>query len=148
MADARRRTSIAPDARNTFVQHHLNSLRHALHAERGAFLAEALILVTIFTLLGTAVMTSVSASGSAAKSTRVVSTADTLASNQLQAILPAPYEDPPHTFSTIAPPPGYALMAQALEYVMGDTSIARIVIVVSKDGAAMTTLESLRLKDV
>jgi len=148
MANARRRTSIAPDARTTFVQHHLNALHHALRDERGEFLAEALISVTVFTLLGTAVMTSVSASGLAAKSMRVVSTADTLASNQLQAILAAPYEDPPHTFSTIAPPPGYAVTAQALEYVMGDTNIACIVIVVSKDGAEMTTLESLRLKDV
>jgi hypothetical protein len=131
----------------TALNHSIRSRLALLREERGAFLAEALIAVTVFTLLGTAVMTSVSASSSVAASIRTISTADTLASNHFHAILASPYQDPPFTFTTITPPAGFAITAEAQEYVVSDPNIARIVIVVSKGGSTVVTLESLRLKD-
>ncbi|MDA0798174.1 MAG: hypothetical protein O2826_03360 [Chloroflexi bacterium] len=95
--------------------------------QRGALLAEALAAVSVFTLLGTAVMTSVSATGAASESIRVSATADTLASNQIQEILSNPYVDPPFTFTTITPPTGYSLTAVAEQYIPGDTNIAKII---------------------
>lgn len=119
-----------------------------LREQRGAFLAEALAAVSVFTLLGTAVMTSVSATGAASQNIRVSATADTLASNQIQAILSTTYVDPPFTFTTISPPSGYSLTAVAEEFVPGNTNIAKIVVTVSYGADVAATLETLRLKDV
>ncbi len=114
--------------------------------QRGAFLAEALAAVSVFTLLGTAVMTSVSATGAASESIRVSATADTLASNQIQEILSNPYVDPPFTFTTIAPPTGYSLTAVAEQYIPGDINIAKIIVTVMYKAEVAATLETLRLK--
>jgi hypothetical protein len=118
-----------------------------LKNQRGAFLAEALASVTVFTLLGTAVMTSVSATGAASESIRVSATADTLASNQIQEILAVTYVDPPFTFATITPPAGYSLTAVAEQFVPGDTNIAKIIVTVSYGAEVVATLETLRLVD-
>ena len=115
--------------------------------QRGAFLAEVLAAVSVFTLLGTAVMTSVSATGAASESIRVSATADTLASNQIQEILSTPYVDPPFTFTPMTPPTGYSLTAVAEQYVPGDTNISKIIVTVSYGADVATTLETLRLKD-
>jgi hypothetical protein len=114
--------------------------------QRGAFLAETLAAVSVFTLLGTAVMTSVSATGAASESIRVSATADTLASNQIQEILSNPYVDPPFTFTTITPPTGYSLTAVAEQYIPGDTNIANIIVTVMYKTDVAATLETLRLK--
>jgi hypothetical protein len=118
-----------------------------IKGERGAFLAEALAAVSVFTLMGTAVMTSVSATGAASEVIRVSATADTLASNQMQEILSQPYVDPPFTFTTITPPSGYSLTAVAEEYVPGDPNIAKLVVTVFYGAEIAATLETLRLKD-
>ena len=115
--------------------------------QRGALLAEALIAVSVFTLMGTAVMTGVSATTSAADRMRTNALADTLASNQMTAILSTPYVDPPHTFATIAPPEGYSISATAAQFIPGDTYIAKIVVTVSRDEVVLARLESLRLKE-
>lgn len=115
--------------------------------QRGALLAEALAAVSVFTLLGTAVMTSVSATGAASENIRVSATSDTLASNQIQEILANPYVDPPFTFTTIAPPTGYSLTAVAEQYIPGDTNIAKIIVTVVYKAEVAATLETLRLKD-
>jgi hypothetical protein len=114
--------------------------------QRGAFLAETLAAVSVFTLLGTAVMTTVSATGAASESIRVSATADTLASNQIQEILSNPYVDPPFTFTTITPPTGYSLTAVAEQYILGDTNIANIIVTVRYKTDVAATLETLRLK--
>ena len=114
--------------------------------QRGALLAEALIAVSVFTLLGSAVMTSMSATGAASERIQTRATADTLASNQLTAILSAVYQDPPYTYTPLTPPSGYTVTAEALEFVPGDTNIAKIVVIVSRAGKPAATLESLRLK--
>lgn len=114
--------------------------------ERGALLAEALVAVGVFTLLGTAVMTGVSATSAAAEGIQASATADTLASNQMSEILAASYQDPPCTFSTIAAPAGYTIAADGYQYIPGDVNIEKIVVSVSRSGTTLTTLESLRLK--
>ena len=115
--------------------------------QRGALLMEALVSVGVFTLLGTAVMTGLSASGNAAQSVERNAIAGNLANNQIETIMAAGYQDPPHTFATIPPPPGYSVTAQADQFVPGDVNIAKVVVSVSHGGQVVMVLESLRLKD-
>ena len=119
-----------------------------LQDQRGALLLEALVAVSVFTLLGTAVMTGLSATGSAAEGIEVSSTAENLAANQLETILASPYQDPPHTYAALTPPPGYTVTAEALELVPGDSNIANLVVTVFRDGSQVLLLESARLKDL
>ena len=125
----------------------LRALRRLVRGERGALLMEALVAVSVFTLLGSAVMTGLSATGNAAQRIEVGATAENLASNQIETILAAAYQDPPYTFSTLPAPTGYTVSAQALEQVPGDDNIAKIVVTVYRDGVAELVVESLRLKD-
>jgi type II secretory pathway pseudopilin PulG len=121
-------------------------LRPALHDERGTLLMETLIAVSVFTLLGAAVMTSMSATGRAAQSIDENATSENLARNQIETVLAAAYQDPPHTFATITPPAGYAVTAQAVELVSGETNIAKIIVSVTRNGEPTLTLESVRHK--
>ena len=118
-----------------------------LRDERGALLVEALVAVSVFTLLGAAVMTGLSATGRAARSIDESTASENLARNQIETVLAAAYQDPPHTFATLTPPPGYAVTAEAVELVPGDPNIAKIVVSVTLNGQPTLTLESVRLKD-
>lgn len=122
-------------------------LKRVMQDQRGALLAEALVAVSVFTLMGSAVMTSVSATSAAAERMRTTADADSIASNQMTAVLTTPYIDPPFTYVPITPPAGYSVTAEALEFVPGDTYIAKIVVKVYKDGQFILKLESLRLKE-
>jgi hypothetical protein len=115
--------------------------------ERGALLMEAPVAVSVFTLLGSAVMTGMSASGSAAYSIETGATASNLSSNQMEIILASAYQDPPYAFTTITPPAGYTISATAKQFVQGDTNIAKIIVTVYRNAQLVTTLESLRLKE-
>ena len=115
--------------------------------EGGALLMEAVAAVGILTLLGSAVMTSVAATTKASSQMQTTADADSIASNQMTAILAGPYEDPPYSYTPISPlPTGYSVAADSVEYIPGDTYISKIVVKVYKNGNFILKLESMRLK--
>ena len=114
--------------------------------ERGTMMVEALIAVSVFTLLGAAVLSGSSATRNASERAEQAAVAENLARNQLATILAAPYQDPPHSYTPISTPPGYAVTADALELVVNDTNIAAIVVAVTVNGEAALTLESIRVR--
>ena len=114
--------------------------------ERGAMMIEALIAVSVFTLLGAAVLSGSTATRNASASAEQAAVAENIARNQLETILAAPYQDPPHTYTPISTPPGYAVTADAQELIGGDTNIAALVVTVTLKGDPVLTLESLRTR--
>ena len=117
-----------------------------LAGERGALLMEALVAVSVFTLLGTAVLSGTSTMYRALEDVEQAALAENVARNQIEVILAAPYQDPPHTYTPLSAPPGYAVTAEAQEVVAGDPNIARLVVTVSLHGEPAMTLESMRSK--
>ena len=117
-----------------------------LAEERGALLMEALVAVSVFTLLGTAVLSGTSTMYRALEDVEQDALAENVARNQIEVILAAPYQDPPHTYTPLSAPPRYAVTAEAQEVVAGDPNIARLVVVVTLNGKPAMTLESLRSK--
>jgi hypothetical protein len=115
--------------------------------ESGALFIEALVAITVFTLLGTAVLTGVSTTLIAAGGIDERATAENAARNQMETILASPYVEPPATVTPIAAPEGYALAAAIEEYIPGATNIALIVVTVTRNGEQVLVIESLRLKD-
>ena len=116
------------------------------HGERGAMLIEALIAISVFTLLGAAVLSGSTVTRQASASVEHTAVAENIARNQMETILAAPYQDPPHTFTPISTPPGYAVTAEAQELVVSDPNIATIVVTVTLKGTPVLTLESIRTK--
>ena len=114
--------------------------------ERGTMMVEALIAVSVFTLLGAAVLSGSTATRSASASAEQAAVAENIARNQLETILAAPYQDPPHSYAPISTPPGYAVTAGAQELVGGDTNVAIISVSVTLKGEPVLTLESLRTR--
>ena len=72
--------------------------------------------------------------------------AENIARNQIETILAAPYQDPPYSYTPISTPSGYAVTADALVMVGGDTNVATIVVTVTLKGAPLLTLESVRTR--
>ena len=115
-------------------------------SQRGTMMVEALIAVSVFTLLGAAVLSGSTATRNASARAEQAAVAENIARNQLETILAAPYQDPPHSYTPISTPPGYAVTADALELVGGDTNIATIVVAVTVNGEPVLRLESLRTR--
>ena len=122
------------------------SALRGLAGERGALLMEALVAVSVFTLLGTAVLSGSSTMYRALDDVEQAALAENVARNQLEVILAAPYQDPPHTYTPLSAPPGYSVTAEAQEVVAGDPNIARLVVVVTLNGEPAIAIESLRSK--
>ena len=118
-----------------------------LSGERGALLIEVLIAISVLTLLGSAVMTGTSTSKRAASTLDISATAQNLGRNQMETILSTAYQDPPYSYTPISAPAGYAITADAEEYVVSDVNIAKIVVVVTLDGVTELALETLRVKE-
>ena len=117
-----------------------------LRNQRGTMMVEALIAVSVFTLLGAAVLSGSTATRSASASAEQAAVAENIARNQLETILAAPYQDPPHSYAAISTPPGYAVTADARELVVNDANIATVVVTVTVKGEPVLTLESIRTK--
>ena len=120
--------------------------RARVRSQRGTMMVEALIAVSVFTLLGAAVLSGSTATRNASASAEQAAVAENIARNQLETILAAPYQDPPHSYATISTPPGYAVTADARELVVNDANIATVVVTVTVKGVPVLTLESIRTK--
>ncbi|MCI0816102.1 MAG: hypothetical protein J4N29_03535 [Chloroflexi bacterium] len=117
-----------------------------MRSQRGTMMVEALIAVSVFTLLGAAVLSGSTATRSASTRAEHAAVAENIARNQLETILAAPYQDPPYSYTPISTPPGYAVTADALELVVNDTNVATIVVIVTLKGEPVLTLGSVRTK--
>ena len=107
-------------------------------------MVESLIAVSVFTLLGAAVLSGSTPTRNASARAEQAAVAENIARNQLETVLAAPYQDPPYSYTPISTPPGYAVTADALVLVGGDSNIATIVVVVTLKVESVLTLGSLR----
>lgn len=117
-----------------------------VRGQRGTMMVEALIAVSVFTLLGAAVLSGSTSTRNASARAEQAAVAENIARNQLETVLAAPYQDPPYSYTPISTPPGYAVTADALVLVGGDSNIATIVVVVTLKGESVLTLGSLRTR--
>jgi hypothetical protein len=113
---------------------------------RGALMLDAVIAMLTFSMVGFAVMGGLSTTQLSSNAVEGQTVAENLARNQLEVAFAAPYISPPTTFTTVAVPDGYGITAVAEEYVQGDGNIQKIVVTVSRDGASVLTVETLRVK--
>ena len=112
---------------------------------RGSLIVEAVVSITIFTVVGSGVLAGVSTAQIAGAQVERQSIGENIARNQMEYIFSLPYENPPSAYPTIeVVAPGYSVTAAAEEREPGVTTIAKIVVTVSQDGEEVLVVETYR----
>ena len=126
-------------------------LIRSYRAQRGSLLLETIILMSVFGLLGVAVLGAVQTSYFAKGKFDIQSTAENIARNQIDYVFEQPYLEPSVSgvdYDSIPEdlhPVGFRVEAMALPH--GDASnpnISRVQVSVFKDGQEVKVLETLR----
>ncbi len=119
---------------------------------RGGMFIETILVVMIFSVVGTAVLSGISGTRSSGARTERQGFAENIARNQMEYIFTLPYQEPPSTYPLIDPSSqdyaGYAVSGQAFvdPDAGGNPNIERVVVAVSFGGETILSLETLRAK--
>lgn len=114
-------------------------------SERGASLVESLVAVA---LLGTVIISLLVALSTGAIAVGTVDervTAENLARSQMEYTKQSPYTPAPFDYSTITPPAGYSITAQATSIPDTDDKIQKIRVTIYRDGEALLVLEDFKV---
>ena len=115
-------------------------------SNRGSLLIETAIALMLFVVIGGGLLLGLSRVQSSGRSTASESEAENLIRNQMEYLFSLPYLAPPSSYALVATPPGYGINADALEYVLGDTNIEKVVVQVTFGGSEVMTVETLRTR--
>ncbi len=119
-------------------------LRRCLRNERGGLLIEVVVTLSVFGILGTAVLGAVQTSNIAKARADIDATADNLIRNQISYIMEQPYKLPGETYDTVALPSGYTLDVDNLTHDVSSTDISMVRITVYHQGQEVEVHEELR----
>jgi hypothetical protein len=114
---------------------------------RGQVLLETAVALSVFALVGTAVLVGVSLAHTTGSRVESQSVAENLARNQMEYVFSQPYQAPPAAYPTVSAPDGYTVSAVAEEYVLGDPNVEKVVVTVNRDGQSVLVLETLRTRE-
>ena len=119
---------------------------------RGGMFIETILVVIIFSVVGTAVLSGISGTRSSGARTERQGFAENIARNQIEYIFTLPYQEPPSTYPSIDLSSqdyvGYAVSGKAIfDLDAGtDQNIERVLVTVSFGGEEILSLETLRAK--
>ena len=99
---------------------------------KGGLMMEVVVAVTVFTLVGTAVLVGLSTAHTSGAATESQSIAENIGRNQMEYMLTLPYQLPPSIYATVEPHQGYSVTAVGEEYVIGGPNIERVIVTVSR----------------
>ena len=111
---------------------------------RGGLIVEAVVSITVFTIVGSGVLAAVSTTQIAGAQVERQSIGENIARNQMEYIFSLPYQNPPSAYPTIVAPSGYSVTATAEEKEPSVVAIAKIVVTVSQDGQEVLIVETYR----
>ena len=113
---------------------------------RGSLMLEAVVAMSVFALVGVAVLVGLSTTHNSGATVEGHSIAENLGRNQVEYIFSIPYQDPPSFYPTVVAPTGYGITAAAEEYVQNETAVQKIVVTVDHGGETVLVLETLRAR--
>ncbi len=119
---------------------------------RGGMFIETILVVMIFSVVGTAVLSGISGTRSSGARTERQGFAENIARNQIEYIFTLPYQEPASTYPSIdlsgQDYAGYAVSGQAIvdPDAGGNLNIERVLVTVSFGGEEILSLETLRAK--
>ena len=131
----------------TSVQAVLALFQQTVLDARGSLLLESMAAITVFALVGGAVLSGVSTALNTGSMVEGQSVAEEIARNQMESVFNESYQEPQSTpYPTIVPPTRYAVSVAADEYLTGDLDIEMVVVTVSRDNQSILVLETLRTR--
>lgn len=116
-------------------------------SQQGGLLLEVVVAMSVFGVLGAAVLSAVQTASITKRSFELDSQAENIIRNQLDSVFEDPYKAPDAadpTYSPITPPPGYTVTAESITYAATSTDISTVRITVIRDGQTVQTYETLR----
>jgi len=131
----------------SLMQAAFNLFKKAALDARGSLLLESMIAITVFAVVGGAVLSGTSTSLKTGTLVEGQSIAEEIARNQMESVFNESYQEPPGSpYATMVPPAGYAVTVAADEYLTGDVDIEMVVVTVSRDSENLLVLETLRTR--
>ena len=131
----------------TFGQAVLATFRKPAVDTTGSLLLESMVAITVFALVGGAVLSGVSTALNTGSMVEGQSVAEEIARNQMESVFNESYQEPQSTpYPTIVPPTRYAVSVAADEYLTGDLDIEMVVVTVTRDNQSILVLETLRTR--
>ena len=110
---------------------------------------EAIVGISIFAVVGAAVLGGVSTTRRTGAAIERQAVAETIARNQIESIFNAPYREPGVSYaatstSSVVLPTGYGVTVTTSEVVVSDNDIEKIVVTVTHEGKTVLTVETFR----
>ena len=121
-----------------------SSISTGVH-EKGFALVESLIAVAV---MGTAIVALLAALSTGSIAVTVVEekvTVDGIARSQLEYTQSLPFQVAPATYSTIAPPAGYGVTAEAFPVAGADADLQKVVVTVYHQGAPVLAADAYKM---
>lgn len=117
---------------------------------RGLMLMETMVAVTVFALVGTAVMMGMNTTYTTSENTEELALAENTARNQMESIFGQTYSPPGGAaYSTITPPTGFgvSVAVEDVNPILPDPDVERITVTVSRDSASILELKTIRFNE-
>lgn len=115
-----------------------------MKSQRGSFLVEAVVVLSVFSVLGLAVMRGVQTSYIGKRGFDIQSTAENLIRNQMESVFSEAYTPPGNSYTSVTAPSNFSVSADAVTYDIGSTNIETVRVTVSHLGQPVKVTETLR----
>ncbi len=124
----------------------IKGLRRSLRSERGSLLMEVVVTLSVFGVLGTAVLGAVQGSYIAKNDFDSNSTVENLIRNQIESAFAETYKAPGSGNYTpvSAVPAGYTITAEPVTFDATSTDVSTVRITVYKEGQLLKTFDTVR----
>lgn len=120
----------------------------AARGQRGSLLAEVVVVVGVFTILGTGVLSSLQTGHIAKGQFEIQATSENLVRNQLAYIQEQAYASPGADYLDIAAPTGFSIDTQVLPFSGTSSSdLSRVLITISQGTTTVRTFETVRASE-
>ena len=124
------------------------SLSTLLLDGKGSPMLEAIVGITIFAVVGAAVLGGVSTTRRTGAAIERQGVAETIARNQIENLFSQPYRPPGTSYATstssVVLPPGFNVTLTTQEVVVSDTNVEKIIVTVTHEGKTVLTVETMR----
>ena len=116
-------------------------------AQRGGLLVETVVVLSVFGVLGTTVLSGLQTGSISKRNFEQDSTEENITRNQMDSVFEQPYkapDDPDPTYTSITPPAGYTVTAESITHYATSTDISTVRITVMRGGQTVRVHETLR----
>ena len=113
--------------------------------ERGTTLVEVLLGLFLLAMVGSGLLVGLSTASISSGIVQVQATADNLARNQMEYVKGLPYQVAPASYSTLPPPSGYAVTAQAVSVPGTADQVQNVVVTVTSGVKTVLVLEGMKM---